>query len=111
MLCHDAPTGPSAVILAHNITWFLMLKGMAAIVFYPHYHDRCSITGFKLVGTSFNASGLLYQFQGAVSCARRPSLGSVGKTGSGIHPELVDLTCMLSPGSSASPEGQRDEVG
>ena len=39
------------------------------------------------------------------------SLGSVGKTGSGIHPELVDLTCMLSPGSSNSQEGQRDEVG
>ena len=36
--------------------------------------------------------------------ASPPSLGSVGKTGSGIHPELVDLTCMLSP------EDQRDEV-
>ena len=43
--------------------------------------------------------------------ASPPSLGSVGKTGSGIHPELVDLTCMLSPGSSHSPEAQRDEVG
>ena len=43
--------------------------------------------------------------------ASPPSLGSVGKTGSGIHPELVDLTCMLSPGSSNSQEGQRDEVG
>ncbi|CAL5218604.1 g301 [Coccomyxa viridis] len=41
--------------------------------------------------------------------ASPPSLGSVGKTGSGIHPELVDLTCMLSPGSSNSQEGQRDE--
>lgn len=38
-----------------------------------------------------------------------PSLGTVGKLGSGIHPELVDLTCMLSPGSS-SPESQREEV-
>ncbi len=40
-----------------------------------------------------------------------PSLASVGKTGSGINPELVDLTCMLSPGSSSvSPDSQREEV-
>lgn len=39
-----------------------------------------------------------------------PSLGSVDKSGSGINPELVDLTCMLTPGSSSSPEGQREEV-
>ena len=40
-----------------------------------------------------------------------PSLVSIGKTGSGINPELMDLTCMLSPGSSSvSPDSQREEV-
>ena len=39
------------------------------------------------------------------------SLGSMGKLGSGINPELMDLSCMMSPGSAASPEAHREEVG
>ena len=60
---------------------------------------------------STELSGGLGRPSGREDLSSPPSLASVGKTGSGINPELMDLTCMLSPGSpSVSPDSQREEV-
>lgn len=90
------------------------LTGLAILSFLPSrirdLHRSCLQHAHLEALRSTELSGGLGRPCSSEEDVSPSSLGSTGKLGSSIDPELMDLSCMASPSSATSQEAHREEV-